>query len=197
MIKSFALSLALLGFAAAAAKRAEDRWNLADLYPSVQAWREDAARLQAELKAFRACRGRLAESAARLKSCLERYSGLAKRLARLDVYASQLLAEDTGVAESLELNEEARRLRSEREEAGAFVRPELLRAGRPRIEKLLAADSGLRAYRHYVDDILRMAPHTLDARGEALVATFALSRGAAGSTYRILSNADMPWPKVR
>ena len=197
MIKSFALALALLGFAAAAAERAEDHWNLADLYPSVQAWREDAARLQAELKAFGTCRGRLAQSAARLESCLERYSSLSKRLARLDVYASQLLAEDTGVAESLELNEAARRLRSEREEASAFLRPELLRAGRPRIEKLLAADSALRAYRHYVDDILRMAPHTLDARGEALVATFALSRGAAGSTYRILSNADMPWPKVR
>src|ERR671928_539272 len=65
------------------------------------------------------------------------------------------------------------------------------------MSKSFALALALGAYRHYLDDNLRLAPHTLDARGEALVATFALSRGAASSTYRILSNADMPWPKVR
>jgi oligoendopeptidase F len=197
MRETLALSLAVLAFAALAAERPEDRWNLAELYPSVQAWREDAARVQSELKSFTACRGHLAESAARLKSCVERYSAIAKRLAKLDVYASQLLAEDTGVAESTELAEDARRLRNERDRASAFVRPELLRAGRERLQKLLAADPALAPYRHYVDDIVRMAPHTLDARGESLVATFDLSRAAARSTYTILSNADMPWPMVR
>ena len=195
--KVLAATLALFAFAAVAAERPEDRWNLADLYPSVQAWRDDAARVHADLKSFAACRGHLAESAARLKSCLERYSALAKRLAKLDVYASQLLAEDTGVAESTELNEDARRLRNEVDRTSAFVRPELLRAGRERLEKLLALDPGLAPYRHHVDNIVRMAPHTLDARGESLVATFDLSRRAASSTYTILSNADMPWPTVR
>src|SRR5437762_518082 len=83
MIKSLALSVVLLAFDASAAERAEDHWNLADVYPSVQAYREDAARLQAELESFGACRGHLAESAARLKSCLERYSSVSKRLGRL------------------------------------------------------------------------------------------------------------------
>src|SRR5580765_7471797 len=128
--KVLAATLALFAFAAVAAERPEDRWNLADLYPSVQAWRDDAARVHADLKSFAACRGHLAESAARLKPCLERYSALAKRLAKLDVYASQLLAEDTGVAESTELAEDARRLRNEVDRTSAFVRPELLRAGR-------------------------------------------------------------------
>jgi oligoendopeptidase F len=195
--KLLTAALALVAFAALAAERPEDRWNLADLYPSVQAWRDDAARVHADLKSFAACRGHLAESAARLKSCVERYSALAKRLAKLDVYASQLLAEDTGVAESTELNEDARRLRNEVDRTSAFVRPELLRAGRERLEKLLAGDAALAPYRHYIDNIVRMAPHTLDARGESLVATFNLSRGAASSTYTILSNADMPWPMVR
>lgn len=197
MRETLALSLAVLAFAAFAAERPEDRWNLGELYPSVQAWREDAARAQSELKSFAACRGHLAESAARLKACVERYSTIAKRLAKMDVYASQLLAEDTGVAESTELAEDARRLRNERDRASAFVRPELLRAGRERLQKLLAADPALAPYRHYVDNIVRMAPHTLDARGESLVATFDLSRAAARSTYTILSNADMPWPMVR
>ncbi|HZD20505.1 MAG TPA: M3 family oligoendopeptidase, partial [Burkholderiales bacterium] len=59
------------------------------------------------------------------------------------------------------------------------------------------ADKALGVYRHQVDNTLRMAPHTLDAKGENLVATFDLARDAAGSTYQILSNADMPWPTLR
>src|SRR5690242_7572708 len=147
-------ALALLAFAASAAERPEDRWDLADLYPSVQAWREDATRMQADLKSFATCRGHLAESAARLKSCLERYTALGKRVARLEVYASQLLAEDTGVPESIELADDARRLRNERDRASAFMRPELLRAGK-RVASLLAADPGLAPYRHFVDNLDR------------------------------------------
>src|SRR2546427_741385 len=50
-----------------AAERPEDRWNLADLYPSVNAWADDAARLEAQLKEFAVCRGQLGDSARRLK----------------------------------------------------------------------------------------------------------------------------------
>jgi len=51
------------------------------------------------------------------------------------------------------------------------MRPELLRAGAARIHELFAADKALGIYRHRVDNTLRMAPHTLDAKGENLVAT--------------------------
>ena len=47
-----------------------------------------------------------------------------------------------------------------------------------------------------MDNILRKAPHTLDAKSEDLVAQFSLSSDTAESTYTILSSSDMPWPKV-
>ena len=195
-MKVIALALALAA-ASAAAEEIQDRWNLADLYPSVKAWHDDAATLRTELKSIAACRGHLAESARRLQSCLDRYAAAGKRFARLEVYAEELLAEDTGVAESLELSQQARVLGAELSQTVAFVRPELLRAGAARVHELFAADKALGIYRHHVDNILRMAPHTLDAKGENLVATFDLSRDAAGSAYQILANADMPWPTVR
>src|SRR3954471_6907771 len=196
MIKPIALVLVLVA-ANAAAEETQDRWNLADLYPTVNAWQGDAAKLRAELKTIAACRGHLAESARRLQSCLGRSAAAAKRLARLEVYAEELLAEDTGVPESLELSQQARLLGTELSQTTAFMRPELLRAGAARIHALFAADKALGVYRHQVDNTLRMAPHTLDAKGENLVATFDLARDAAGSTYQILSNADMPWPTLR
>ena len=113
-----------------AAERPEDRWNLADLYPSVKAWAEDATRLEAQLKEFAACRGHLGESARRLKACLDAQADFAKRYARLEVYAQELLAEDTGVPESLELSEKGRILGTKLEEATSFMKPEILRLGR-------------------------------------------------------------------
>jgi oligoendopeptidase F len=184
------------GAALAAAERPEDRWNLADLYPSVQAWHDDAARLEAQLKEFAACRGRLGESARRLRGCLEAHADLSKRYARLDVYASELLAEDTGAPASLELSEKARILATKREEAASFLKPEIQRLGRERLARFQAQDAGLAIYRQPLDQVLRAAAHTLDNKGESILAAFSLSEEAAGSTFQIFTNAELPWPTV-
>jgi oligoendopeptidase F len=191
------LAVLCTGLAIAADERPEDRWNLADLYPSLKAWHDDAARLEAELKEFAACRGRLGESARRLKTCLDAHADFTKRYYRLEVYASELLAEDTGAPESLELNERARILGTRREEASSFLKPEILRLGAQRLARFRSQEKGLALYRQPLDQILRSAAHTLDGQGEAIVAAFGLSEEAAGSTYQIFANAELPWPTVR
>jgi oligoendopeptidase F len=192
LLAAFAASSAL-----AATERPEDRWKLADIYPTVAAWQQDATKLESQLKAFAACRGHLGDSTARLKSCLDAFSDFTKRYARLETYASELLSEDTGKPESLELQEKSRSLGAHHSEATAFLRPEVLKLGRARVAELLKGDKSLAIYRHALDDIVRMAAHTLDAKGEGIVATFELSSGAAANTYQIMSNADMPWPTVK
>ena len=203
MLVSFAVrGMALLaalcaGAQLVAAERPEDRWNLADLYPSVKAWNDDAARLEAQLKQFAACRGRLGESARRFKACLDAHADFTKRYARLEVYASELFAENTGAHESLELNEQARILGTKLEEATSFMNPEILWLGKDRLERFYTQEKSLAIYRQPLDRILRRAAHTLDTKGESIVATFGLSEDAAGSTYQILTNAELPWPTVR
>ena len=84
------------------------------------------------------------------------------------------------------------------DEATSFVKPEVLRLGKARIARFLARDPALAIHRHPLDEILRMAPHTLDDAGEALVAQFGpRCSGTGGSAYSILANADLPWPTVR
>src|SRR6185436_19147521 len=48
-----------------------------------------------------------------------------------------------------------------------------------------------------VADTLRLAPHTLDAKSEALLAAFGLTQGQSFDIYSVLANADMPWPTVK
>ncbi|MGZ5572009.1 MAG: oligoendopeptidase F [Usitatibacter sp.] len=189
--------LAALACCAAAAERPEDRWNLSDLYPNVTAWNADAARIGAQLGQFADCRGRLGESAKRFRECLDLEYDFLKRLGRLSVYSGELLAEDTGAPASLDLNQKAQVLGAKIAEATSFVNPEILAMGKAKIAAFVAKDPALKAYRQPIDDILRNAPHTLDRKGEAIMAGFALSAGAAGSIYQIFANAEVPWPTVK
>ena len=192
-----ALLMNALLLPAAAAERPEDRWNLADLFPSVEAWNSDAGKLAADIKAFPGdCRGHLGDSAQKFKQCLERQAELAKRYSRLSVYANELYAEDTGQALGLELRQKTQVLGSQLSEATSFVSPEVLKLGAQKVDALLAQDKSLAIYRHTLDRILRAAPHTLDEQGEQIVATFGLATSAASSAYSILSNAEVPWPTV-
>jgi len=194
---ALAAALALAGACAFAQERPEDRANLADLYADAAAWNADATRVESQLQEFAQCKGRLGESAQRLYQCLELETDFSKRYARMAVYAGELLAHDTGVPSSLEASQKLRVLGSKIQQATSFQSPEILAIGKPKIDAFLTQEPKLEVYRHTLDDTLRLAPHTLDAKGEQIVATFGLSSGAGGSAYQILANADMPWPTVK
>src|SRR5258708_39085532 len=102
-----ALALAFASTAHAADERPQDRWNLADLYPDEAAWNADAARLEAQLKQFAACRGKLGAAAKRFRECLDLEFDIGKRYARLAVYAGEREAEDTGDPARQALNQQA------------------------------------------------------------------------------------------
>ena len=197
------VSIALLAVAAAlplpglAAETENDRWNLADLYANADAWKADSAKTEAQAKEFEACKGKLGQSAKRFQACLDLNADIAKRYVRLSTYASQFHDQDTGNSLGQDLNQKAAILGSELDEAVAFLRPEILALGRAKIDKFVKEDKALEIYRHMLDQILRAAPHTLDAEGEGIVAQFGLATDAASSVYDILSNADMPWPTVK
>src|SRR5262249_901559 len=58
-MRRLVLSLAALFWItpAIAADSIEDRWNLAELYPSIQSWNADAAKLEAQIAEFGGCKG--------------------------------------------------------------------------------------------------------------------------------------------
>ena len=191
------LFVAALSIAPTHAESPTDRWNLADLYPTTAAWNDDAARLDAQLASFAECKGHLGDGAQRFKACLDLQADLTKRFYRLAVYANEQLAEDTGSAPFLELKQKADLAGNRLEQAMAFVDPEILHVGSERIAQFIAQEPSLAIYRHPLDETLRAAPHTLDDQGEALVAAFGMMGNAGRSSYSILTNADIPWPKVR
>ncbi|MFW6382918.1 MAG: oligoendopeptidase F, partial [Haloferacaceae archaeon] len=63
-------------------------------------------------------------------------------------------------------------------------------------DAMVAAVPDLATYEHYVDDVLRMKPHTRSSEVETLLADLSEVTGATGEVYTMLSNADMEFPTV-
>ena len=62
----------------------------------------------------------------------------------------------------------AQSLGAEAASAGSFVEPELQAADREELDAMIESTEGLEVYEHYVDDVMRMKPHTRSAEIEGL-----------------------------
>ena len=180
-----------------AAETEADRWNLQDLYATSTDWDNDAATLKKQLEYLGTCNNQLGSSARRFKSCMDMFSDVLKRYARLSSYASQLHDQDTGATAGLDLSQRADVLGNKFESATSFLRPEVLKIGATKINNFFKQEPGLAIYRHPLDDILRSGKHTLDKKGEDLIATFGMATNSASAMYSTLSQSDMPWPKIK
>ncbi|MDE2429640.1 MAG: oligoendopeptidase F, partial [Burkholderiales bacterium] len=191
------LSIPAISFGANVNDVEAQRWNLKDLYPSAAEWDKDASHLEQQLTQFGTCSTHLSDSVQRFKSCMDLDADILKRYARLSTYASQFRDQDTGENAGQDLYQRADILGSKLESSTSFLRPEILSIGDKKIQTYLKQDKSLAIYAHPLDDILRSASHTLDKEGEELIASFGMATNTAGAVYSTLSNADMPWPKVK
>jgi oligoendopeptidase F len=202
--RAWLVAAAMAALTATAATQERDRaripdeykWNLADLYPNEVAWRAAKDKLSAEIPQIKQFEGRLVSSASTLADALDREYALDKALSRLDVYASLLADQDTRDSQHQGMVQETVQLSSTFAAHSAFIEPELLRAGKPAIERFLDAEPRLKIYRFYLEDVVRRAPHTLTANEEKILASAGPLAGAPSNAYNILSNADFPYPTV-
>ncbi len=172
-------------------------WDLTDLYPSVDAWhvaREDVLK---EISALEQFKGTLGKSPDKLYSGLFGISATLKSVSRLYVYAGLLHDEDIGNTANQEINQLAEIAYAQFGEATAWLEPELLTLGERKIQKFLKKNEKLEPFRHYLNNTLRNAPHTLDTEGEKTLSLFTRSLEAPSNIYSVLSNSDIPWPQVR
>jgi oligoendopeptidase F len=172
------------------------KWNLADIYPSEDAWRAAKDRLVAEIPKLEAFRGTLSTSPARLADALELLMQLNKDLARAYVYASMLSDEDTRVSKYQGLQQEMVQVNAQLGAEAAFVEPEILKTERATIDRFVTGEPRLEPFRMYLDDIQRRRPHTKSDAEEKLLATASVLASGPSSVYGVFSDADFPYPSV-
>jgi oligoendopeptidase F len=170
-------------------------WTLDAIFAADEEWEAAYAAIDDRLDDLRAYEGRLTEDAETLAAVLETREEIFRELSTVSAYARMRRDEDTRKGHYRELASRAQALGARASSAASFIEPEL-QANPDRVRELLDASDDLATYEHYVDDVLRMAPHTRDPEIEALLADLSEVTGAAGEVYDALTNADLTFPAV-
>ena len=169
-------------------------WNLADIFPTDDAWREEFVRVRGQLDTLRGYQGRLAEHAQTLLDFLRLGDALSLALDRLGNYARRKSDEDTRNAAYQEMSAQFMNLAVETGEASAFEPPELLAIPDDVLDGFYAAEPALEHYRLALTRVRRQKEHTLSHEGEALLAAAGQLGQAPDDIFSMLNDADMAFP---
>jgi oligoendopeptidase F len=182
--------------AAAPASNPPATWNLAQLYPTDAAWEASRARLESELPQLKALQGTLGASPQSLLAGLDRISAANRELARLYTYAQLKGDENTKITANEARRGQASTLVTQTSTALSWEDSEIAGIGKDRIEQYIAAEPGLAKHAYHLRSILRQAAHVLPPDQEAIVAAAQDPLSRSSRIYDILTNADLPWPKI-
>ena len=175
----------------------EETWNLETIYSSDEAWESDFQALKEKVPALIGFKGRLGESAETLYEALQLRDDLSRQLHKLYTYAHMRYDEDTANSHYQALNDRAGSLASQVSAQLAFMTPELISIEENQIETFMEQNESLRVYRHAFDELALERPHVLTEAEESILAQAGDVLGQSSSTFGMLNNADLKFPKVK
>ena len=176
---------------------AKYKWNLADLYASDAQWeaaRKAFVKKMAQIDQFK---GHLGESAETLQQALDTVFNLQKELAKLSSYAGLKFDIDTRNSKAMSMKQEIQLVENDFSAKTSYLSPEILQIDPKKLDQFIQENPGLSVYAFYLHDVQRMRPHTLTQAEEKIVADAGLMASTPYNVYGVLSNADMPFPKVK
>ncbi len=176
---------------------AKYKWNLADLYASDAQWeaaRKAFVKKMAQIDRFK---GHLGDSAETLQQALDTVFNLQKELAKLSSYAGLKFDIDTRNSKAMSMKQEIQLVENDFSAKTSYLSPEILQIDPKRLDQFIQENPGLSVYAFYLHDVQRMRPHTLTQAEEKIVADAGLMASTPYNVYGVLSNADMPFPKVK
>jgi oligoendopeptidase F len=171
-------------------------WDLESIYATNEDWQAAYDETADRVDDLAAYEGRSTDDAETLAAVFELRDELMREVSTIFSYARMRSDEDTTNQEYQAMSARAQSLAADAQSAASFIEPELQALTREEFEAMVDDEPALEVYEHYVDDVLRMKPHTRSTEVEALLADLSEVTGATGEVYNMLSNADMTFPTV-
>ena len=169
-------------------------WDLSDIYLSLDAWEAARQTVLEDSERLASYAGTLDQGSEALALALSDIFDVMKTVYRVYVFTSLKGDEDVRIAENQALRLEAQTAYSRFLSAVSWLEPELLQLGGETLDNYIAANPDLDDYRHFIDDVVRGAPHTLSAVEERILVGSETAFAAPSDIFTILSNGDFPWP---
>ncbi|WP_339102216.1 oligoendopeptidase F [Haloterrigena salinisoli] len=174
----------------------EYTWDLESIYATDDDWEAAYEAVAERVDELAAYEGQVTDDAETLLDVLQLRDEIMREVSTVAAYARMRRDEDTTNQQYQALTARAQSLAADAQSAASFIDPELQELTREEFEAMVDEESDLETYDHYVDDVLRMKPHTRSAEVEELLADLSEVTGATGEVYNMLANADMEFPTV-
>lgn len=172
------------------------RWDLDRIYTDIEDWETDFATAEEEIEALAEYEAGDITDADSLHTILAERDSLHRRVETVVAYAKMDHDEDTRNQEAMGRKARAKRLASRAASARSFLEPAIQQFDRETIDQWIKEHDDLDTYEHYLDDVLRLAPHTRSPEVESVLAELSDVTSGPADIYNTLSNADLAFPTV-
>jgi len=174
----------------------QHKWRLADIYATDEKWEEDFRSIQQQYPDLAGFQGKLGESWQKLLECLKLREKIGETLERLYVYAHMRKDEDNNQVKYQAMADRVVGLSVKIQSITAYIVPEILELPEGLLQ-LWMNQAEMALYQHFLEDMVRLRPHTLSAKEEELVAQVGELANAPKTVYRMLVNADLKFPVIK
>ncbi len=172
------------------------QWDMSHIYSDKAAWEEAYAKAEALVAELPALEGTLGASVESLKNGLDKLYAAAEAVELVYLYAMLCKSGDNGDPENQNMDGRAMNLYVAFSTAVSFFDPEVLSIDEATLNGYIS-DPLLSGYRHILEDTARGRAHTLDAKGERMLALLGDAAQASSNTFDMFESVDMTFPKIR
>lgn len=177
-------------------EREQIRWDLSEIYASESDWNSAYEDVKTRVGDIQELKNDFGSSASKLADALEHVSSIRKEFYRVAVYASLLGDEDQRVAEGQQRSAKISALGTSFSEATSWMSPAIIALGESELLSFIEKEPRLEPFDYDLTDLIRSAPHLLDEKGEAMMASAGAITGSPSDIYSLLANADIPWSEI-
>lgn len=178
-------------------QKKEDTWALEDLYINDDAWKNDGVRLQFAIDEIKEYDGKLQDNAEKLLECLKAYADANCLLEAYYVYANERYHQDTANFYYQGFAGEAEIKMNLLQAAVSYMVPQILAIPKEKLDEFYREEPELLEYRLFIENIQRQKEHTLDEKGEAMLAAANEMAKGASNIYSMFNNADVRFADIK
>lgn len=168
-------------------------WDFTHIFPSKEAWENAYAEAQRSVASLEALKGTLKDGPDSLKAGLDTIFEAGRKVELTYLYASLHKEADNSDPEYQDMAGRAVNLFVAFSSAISFMNPEILSIGEEKLREYIELPM-LSLYRHTLHDICRAAPHTLDEKGEMMLAMLGDAAASPSDSFGMLESVDMTFP---
>lgn len=172
------------------------KWNLTDLYKSDDDWDSEFKWVKENIPAYKKFEGTLSKSSGNLLDCFNFDNEMGTKLERLYLYSMLAKDGDMKSTKYQAMDDRIKSLYTEVISANSFIKPELLQIPDEKLIEMINSKEQLKIYDHFISNLLREKPHTLNKEQELILASASEIASVPYNTYSIFTNADFVFPKA-